>query len=98
MEFNGIVALMSSSKLETLKSLLRSYESCLVAYSGGVDSAFLAVTAHQVLGDKALAVIADSPSLPRREFEAAARTRENALAMAICRNRTGGLGKLMEKA
>jgi uncharacterized protein len=62
---------MSSSKLESLKSLLRSYGSCLVAYSGGVDSAFLAVVAHQVLGEKALAVIADSPSLPRREFDAA---------------------------
>lgn len=43
----------------------------MVAYSGGVDSAFLAVVAHQVLGDKALAVLADSPSLPRREFDAA---------------------------
>jgi uncharacterized protein len=42
-----------------------------VAYSGGVDSAFLAYVAHEVLGDKALAAIADSPSLPRREFEQA---------------------------
>jgi uncharacterized protein len=36
-----------------------------------VDSAFLAYVAHDVLGEKALAVIADSPSLPRREFEEA---------------------------
>jgi len=50
---------------------MRSYGSCLVAYSGGVDSAFLACVAHQVLGEKALAVLADSPSLPRREFEEA---------------------------
>ena len=55
-------------KLEKLKTLLRSYESCLVAYSGGVDSVFLARVAHDVLGARALAVIADSPSLPRREL------------------------------
>ena len=59
---------MTASRLEQLRELLRSYESCLVAYSGGVDSAFLAYVAHQVLGSKALAVIADSPSLPRREL------------------------------
>jgi pyridinium-3,5-biscarboxylic acid mononucleotide sulfurtransferase len=62
---------MASEKLNQLEALLRSYGSCLVAYSGGVDSAFLAVVAHRVLGDRALAVIADSPSLPRRELEEA---------------------------
>ena len=55
-------------KLEMLKELLRSYGSCVVAYSGGVDSVFLAVVAHQVLGEGSRAVIADSPSLPRREL------------------------------
>lgn len=41
----------------------------MVAYSGGVDSAFLAATAHQVLGDGMLAVLADSPSLARHDLE-----------------------------
>jgi uncharacterized protein len=62
---------MVSDKLDQLRALLRSYGSCLVAYSGGVDSVFLARVAADVLGERALAVIADSPSLPRRELEEA---------------------------
>jgi uncharacterized protein len=62
---------VSLNKLEQLQDLLRSYGSCLVAYSGGVDSAFLAFMAHRVLNGKSLAVLADSPSLPRRELEEA---------------------------
>jgi len=61
----------ATDKLEKLRMLLDSYGSCLVAYSGGVDSVFLARVAHEVLGDRALAVIADSPSLPRRELQEA---------------------------
>ena len=45
--------------------------SLLVAYSGGVDSAYLAWRAHQVLGERMLAVLADSPSLARHHLSAA---------------------------
>lgn len=61
----------ANNKLGKLRALLQSYGSCLVAYSGGVDSVFLARVAHDVLGDRALAAIADSPSLPRRELQEA---------------------------
>jgi uncharacterized protein len=60
-----------NGKLDQLRELLRSYGSCLVAYSGGVDSVFLARVARDVLGEKSLAVIADSASLPRRELDEA---------------------------
>ena len=58
-------------KSERLRAALAGLGSLLVAYSGGADSAFLAWTAHRVLGDRMLAVIADSPSLPRKELAAA---------------------------
>ena len=58
-------------KLATLRNLLHQAGSLLVAYSGGTDSAFLAYVASQVLGEKMVAVIADSASLPRAELSAA---------------------------
>jgi len=59
------------AKLGILEARLKGLGSLMVAYSGGVDSAFLAATAHRVLGDKMLAVLADSASLARRDMEQA---------------------------
>lgn len=62
---------MLEARYRKLRDLLASYGSCVVAYSGGVDSVFLAYVAHDVLGERALAAIADTPSLPRRELHEA---------------------------
>ena len=61
----------TASKLLALEARLRQLGSLMVAYSGGVDSAFLAATAHRILGSRMLAVLADSPSLARRDMEQA---------------------------
>src|SRR3984885_13722352 len=58
-------------KRAVLQATLKELGSVLVAYSGGTDSAYLAYAAHQALGDRMLAVIADSASLPRAELAAA---------------------------
>ena len=60
----------------------------LVAYSGGVDSAFLAWAAHEILGDQMLAVIADSPSLARTHLEdALAFAREAGIPVEVIETR-----------
>ncbi len=56
------------AKLQKLKDLLGSWGSCAVAYSGGVDSTFLLAAAHEALKEKCLAVIATSPTYPKREY------------------------------
>jgi uncharacterized protein len=51
-------------KARHLQEILAGYRSVLVAFSGGVDSAYLAIAAYRALGDRAVAVTADSPSYP----------------------------------
>ncbi len=71
-----------AAKRAALDSRLRSLGRVLVAYSGGVDSAFLAWAAHQALGSSMLAVIADSPSLARSQLaDAMAFAREHQIPL-----------------
>ena len=58
-------------KEQALLEELKSYGALAVAYSGGVDSTYLADCAHEVLGNNAMMVIADSPSIPRDELQEA---------------------------
>ena len=72
------------SKRDALDSRLRSLGRTLAAYSGGVDSAFLAWAAYQVLGKDMLAVIADSPSLARSHLaDAIAFAREQGIPLEV---------------
>jgi uncharacterized protein len=59
------------TKEEHLKALLKGYGILAIAYSGGVDSAYLACIAHEVLGDRSRLILADSPSIPRSEVTGA---------------------------
>jgi pyridinium-3,5-biscarboxylic acid mononucleotide sulfurtransferase len=62
-----------AAKEAHLHARLEEFESLLIAYSGGVDSAFLALAASRVLPGRLLCVTADSPSYPRRHRELAER-------------------------
>jgi len=58
-------------KENSLRERLNSFGSVVVAYSGGVDSAYLALIAHDTLGDRAVAITADSASYPERHRQLA---------------------------
>jgi len=58
-------------KYEKLKSIITDMGSVLVAFSGGVDSTFLLRVAHELLGERACAITATSPTYPESEFRAA---------------------------
>ena len=78
------IAVDLASKRDALDARLRTLGRTLIAYSGGVDSAFLAWAAHQTLGDDMLAVIADSPSLARTHLnDAIAFAKEYGIALEI---------------
>jgi len=75
---------MLDQKAERLRQILAGRGRLIVAYSGGVDSAFLAWTAHQILGDEMLAVVADSASLARTHLEdALAFAREHEIPVEV---------------
>jgi uncharacterized protein len=78
------VAAVTTSKCGLLNAKIRALGRTLVAYSGGVDSAFLAWAAHQEVGSDMLAVIADSPSLARTHLDdAVAFAREQDIPLEI---------------
>ena len=73
------------NKLEHLKEYLKGLGSVAVAFSSGVDSTFLLKVAHDVLGDKAIAITAQSCSFPKRELnEAKAFCEKEGIQHVIC--------------
>lgn len=86
MSIQSVVMSILDQKRTALIDYLTGLGSVVVAYSGGVDSAYLAYVAHQVLGRRMLAVIADSPSLARDQYaDAIAFASEQQIAVRVVR-------------
>jgi len=68
---NAVRRARVAEKLNALRALFAEMEQALIAYSGGIDSTLVAKVAHDVLGERALAVTADSPSLMPEDLEEA---------------------------
>lgn len=78
------ISLGLKKKQAALEERIGALSRTLIAYSGGVDSAFLAWAAHRVLGSEMLAVIADSPSLARAQLaDAIAFAREQQIPLEV---------------
>jgi uncharacterized protein len=67
----GALSTERDTKFARLEAWLKDAGSVLVAFSGGVDSTYLAAMTYKALGDRALAVTADSPSIPRSDLQGA---------------------------
>jgi pyridinium-3,5-biscarboxylic acid mononucleotide sulfurtransferase len=65
----ALISNSASAKLYRLETIFREMDRALIAYSGGIDSTLMAQIAHGVLGDRALAVTAVSPSLLPEDLE-----------------------------
>jgi uncharacterized protein len=84
----NIAGMNTAEKAARLREIVASRPGLIVAYSGGVDSAFLAWTAHEVLGERMRAVIADSASLARMHLEdALAFAREQRIPVEVVETR-----------
>ena len=78
----------SRQSTQKLEEHLEKMQQTMIAYSGGVDSALLAFAAHRVLGERMVAVLADSASLSRREYRnALGFAQENSIPLQIIRTR-----------